>query len=89
MGIKKELTIFNQFKYVSFIFTISSSIGLVYLPWIIILFISSFKALNIIFISLLYIGFFRERLEELLYLNEEIWDYYIDNNKVDGKTFEE
>ena len=31
-------------------------------------------------ISLLYIGFFRERLEELLYLNEEIWSYYIDNN---------
>ena len=31
-------------------------------------------------VPLLYIGFFAERLEEVIYLNEEIWNYYIDNN---------
>ena len=31
-------------------------------------------------VPLLYIGFFAERLEEVIYLNEEIWSYYIDNN---------
>ena len=30
-------------------------------------------------VPLLYIGFFAECLVEVIYLNEEIWDYYIDN----------
>lgn len=30
-------------------------------------------------VPLLYIGFFAECLGEVIYLNEEIWDYYIDN----------
>ena len=45
-----------------------------------IIYIDSLKIEKNKIISLLYIGFFRERLEELLYLNEEIWSYYIDNN---------
>ena len=32
-------------------------------------------------VPLLYIGFFAECLGEVIYLNEEIWDYYIDNNE--------